>query len=121
MISFPGKCCRAWNNLPPLVSQKRVYELQSSFYEPHREGQLVAAAGPYSFSPNAAVALNEMDARLPMGDQFAVLAAPTTHKAVLGLEVKSVAGCSYLLENGKLVFRKVHPPTSFMQTTAVRI
>ena len=81
----------------------------------------VKPTGPYNFSPNAAVALNEMDARLLMGDQFAVLAAPTTHKAVLGLEVKSLAGCSYLLENGKLVFRKVHPPTSFMQTTAVRI
>jgi hypothetical protein len=81
----------------------------------------VKTTGPYSFSPNAAVALNELDARLLMGDQFAVLAAPTTNKAVLGLNFRSVAGCSYLLENGKLVFRKVHPPTSFIQTTVVRI
>jgi hypothetical protein len=43
MISFPGKCCRAWNNLPPLVTQKRVYELQSSFDESNHAGQLVEA------------------------------------------------------------------------------
>jgi hypothetical protein len=77
----------------------------------------VKPTGPYRFSPIAAVHLNEIDARLLTGDQFAVLAAPTA--GLLGQEGE--AGCSYLLENGKLVFRKVHPPTSFMQVTAVRI
>jgi hypothetical protein len=77
--------------------------------------------GHYRFSPMAAVHLNEIDARLLTGDQFAVLAAPTTNTGLLGQEVKGIVGCSYLLENGKLVFRKVHPPPSFMQVIAVRI
>lgn len=74
-------------------------------------------AGTYRFSPRAAAALGEIDARMLMGDQFAVLVAPTTHNGLLGQEVKGAAGCSYLLENGKLVFRKTHPPTSFREPT----
>ena len=69
--------------------------------------------GHFRLSPGAAAALGELDARLLMGDQFVVLVAPTIHKGLVGQEVKGVAGCSYLLETGKLVFRKVHPPTSF--------
>lgn len=75
----------------------------------------VKITGAYGFSPRAAAALGEIDARLLMGDQFAVLVAPTTNKGLLGQEVKGVAGCSYLFENGKLAFRKVHPPTSFVE------
>jgi hypothetical protein len=55
------------------------------------------------------------DAWLLMGDQFPVLVAPMTNKGLLGQEVKGVAGCSYLFENGKLAFRKVHPPTRFVE------
>jgi hypothetical protein len=75
----------------------------------------VKITGPYGFSPRAAAALSEIDARLLMGDQFAVLVASTTNKGLVGQEVKGVAGCSYLLDNGKLVFRKIHPPTSFRE------
>jgi hypothetical protein len=75
----------------------------------------VRTTGSYGFSPRAAAALSEIDARLLMGDQFAVLVAPTSNKGLFEQEVKGVAGCSYLLEGGKLTFRKVHPPTSFRE------
>lgn len=58
----------------------------------------VKPTGPYGFSPNAATALAELDAKLLTGDRFAVLAAPTTIKGSLGQEVKSVVGCSTFLK-----------------------
>ena len=71
--------------------------------------------GPYGFSPRAAVALSEIDARMLAGNQFAVLAAPTVNEGLFGQAVRGAAGCSYLLENGKLAFRKVHHPSSFRE------
>ena len=76
----------------------------------------VRVVGPYVLSPAAAARVNDRDFML-VKENLVALAAPTVNTALFGQENKGMAACSYLIEGGRLVFHKVHGPTTFLPVT----
>ena len=52
-------------------------------------------------------------------DNIVALVAPSTNEGLFGQENKSYVGCSYRLQENKLVFRAVHGPTAFKRTMVI--
>ncbi|GMO20369.1 hypothetical protein TM233_27330 [Bradyrhizobium sp. TM233] len=73
----------------------------------------------FALSPEAAARFNDLEELLPK-DNIVALVAQTTHKDVFGHEHKSYAGCSYRLQDGRLVFHELHGAGSFVKIIAVR-
>ena len=46
-------------------------------------------------------------------NNLVAMVARTEEKSLFGSEIKSLGGCSYRLQDGKLTFRAVHVPGSF--------
>jgi hypothetical protein len=70
--------------------------------------------GNFYLSPTVAGRVGDMH-MWPDGTNANLVAmvARTEEKTVFGGEVKSLGGCSYRLQDGKLTFRAVHLPGSF--------
>jgi len=77
-----------------------------------KEVTYAKVAGSFFLSAKAAGRFNDLEELWPK-DNIVALIAPTTGTNLFGGESKSFAGCSYRLENGSLVFHKMHGPTSF--------
>lgn len=73
-------------------------------------------AGPFALDGYAAGRVTDLEYLFPK-DGLVVLVAPTTNKGLFGQENKGRAGCSYHVENGRLVFQKVHGIGTFMPKT----
>ena len=78
----------------------------------------VKVAGPYALSPRAAGRVNDLDFMWPK-ENLVALAAPTINTGLLGQESKGLVACSYLIEDHRLVFHKVHSPGAFLPRTIV--
>ena len=81
-----------------------------------REFPEVKVVGPYVLSPAAAGRVNDRDF-MWVKENLVALAAPTTNTGLLGQENKGIVACSYLIEDNRLVFHKVHSPTRFLPVT----
>jgi hypothetical protein len=77
-----------------------------------KEYPSVNIAGSFVLSPKAAGKFNDLEELFPK-DNIVALVAPTTNVGLFGQQNKSYSGCSYRLEDGRLVFHKVHGPASF--------
>jgi hypothetical protein len=77
-----------------------------------KEHPYVTVAGPFALSPQAAGRFNDLEELFPK-DNIVALVAPTVNAGLFGQENKSFSGCSYRLEDGRLVFHKVHGIGSF--------
>lgn len=71
---------------------------------------------PFKLDGYAAVRVTNQDYAFPK-EGLVVLAARTTNTGLFGQENKGRAGCSYHVENGRLVFQKVHGIATFMPQT----
>lgn len=76
----------------------------------------LTVAGSFVLSPRAAGRFNDLEEWFPK-DNIVGLIARTTNTGLFGQENRSYAGCSYRLEDGRLVFHKAHGPSSFMPKT----
>jgi hypothetical protein len=77
-----------------------------------KEFPSVTVVGSFVLSPQAAGRFNDLEELLPK-DNIVALIARTTNEGLFGQENKSYSGCSYRLEDGRLVFHKVHGIGSF--------
>lgn len=77
-----------------------------------KEFPSVTVVGSFVLSPQAAGRFNDLEELLPK-DNIVALVARTTNEGLLGQDNKSYSGCSYRLEDGRLVFHKVHGIGSF--------
>ena len=77
-----------------------------------KEFPSLTIVGSFGLSPKAAGRFNDLEELLPK-DNIVALVARTTNKGLLGQDNKSYAGCSYRLEDGRLVFHQVHGIGSF--------
>ena len=79
-----------------------------------KEWPNVSIIGNFSLSPRAAAKVGDLQL-LPGGpnDEIVALVAPSSNKNLFGAENKGISGCSYRLQNNRLVFRAVHPPGAF--------
>jgi hypothetical protein len=66
----------------------------------------LTVVGPFVLNPVAAGRVNDLEYLLPK-DGLVALVAPTTNTGLFGQENKGHAGCSYLIEDGRLVFQKM--------------
>jgi hypothetical protein len=82
-----------------------------------KERPNITLVGPFGLSARAAARVGDLQ-MFPSGpnDDIVALIAPTTNKDLFGLDHKSYAGCSYRLQDNKLVFRAVHGPEAFAPT-----
>jgi len=81
-----------------------------------REFPNVKVAGPYVLSPGAAARVNDRYFTW-VKENLVALAAPTTNTGLFGQEHKGLVACSYLIEDGRLVFYKVHDTGTFLPIT----
>ena len=78
----------------------------------------VKVVGPYVLSPGAAGRVNDLHF-MWVKENLVALAAPTINTGLFGQENKGLVACSYLVEDGRLVFHKVHGPGAFVPTTII--
>lgn len=76
-------------------------------------------AGPFALNGYAAARVASSKPTLEAVPQknLVALVARTTNKGLFGQENKGHAGCSYLVESGRLVFQEVHGIAAFMPQT----
>src|SRR4051812_8041673 len=88
---------------PRLVTPEIVKECSARIA---KERPNVTVVGAFFLSPKAAGRVGDVQ-MFPSGpnDDIVALIAPSTNKSLLGQENKSFAGCSYRLQNDRLVFR----------------
>lgn len=76
-------------------------------------------AGPFALDGYAAarVASSKLSLEAVPEKNLVALVARTTNKGLFGQENRGHAGCSYLVEDGRLVFQEVHGIAAFMPPT----
>ncbi|MBN9597996.1 MAG: hypothetical protein J0G36_21930 [Afipia sp.] len=76
-------------------------------------------AGPFALNGYAAarVASSKLSLEAVPEKNLVALVARTTNKNLFGQENRGHAGCSYYVENGRLVFQDVHGIATFMPPT----
>jgi hypothetical protein len=78
----------------------------------------VKVVGPYVLSAAAAGRVNDLHF-MWVKENLVALAAPTSITGVFGQGNMGLVACSYLIEDGRLVFHKVHGPGAFSSITII--